>query len=64
HPSLAVPMPDGTVVVNDDFRARVVVIDPTTMRIVWQYGRTGSPGRGLNQLSDPDGVDPLPAAGL
>ncbi len=64
HPSLAVPMPDGTVVVNDDFRARVVVIDPKTMRIVWQYGRTGIPGRGPNQLSDPDGVDPLPAAGL
>ena len=64
HPSLAVPMPDGTVVVNDDFRARVVVIDPKTMRIVWQYGRTGVPGRGPNQLSDPDGVDPLPATGL
>ena len=64
HPSLAVPLPDGTVVVNDDFRARVVVIDPKTMRIVWQYGRTGLPGRGPNQLSDPDGVDPLPATGL
>jgi len=64
HPSLAVPMPDGTVVVNDDLRARVVVIDPKTMRIVWQYGRTGVPGRGPNQLSDPDGVDPLPATGL
>jgi outer membrane protein assembly factor BamB len=64
HPSLAVPLPDGTVVVNDDFRARVVVIDPKTMRIVWQYGRTGLPGRGPNQLSDPDGVDPLPASGL
>lgn len=64
HPSLAVPMSDGTVVVNDDFRARVVVIDPRTMRIVWQYGRTGVPGSGLNRLSDPDGVDPLPATGL
>jgi outer membrane protein assembly factor BamB len=62
HPSLAVPLPDGTVVVNDDFRARVVVIDPKTMRIVWQYGRTGVPGRGPGQLSDPDGVDPLPAS--
>lgn len=64
HPSLAVPMPDGTVVVNDDFRARIVVIDPTTMRIVWQYGRTGVPGNGPNRLSVPDGVDPLPATGL
>jgi outer membrane protein assembly factor BamB len=64
HPSLAVPMPDGTVVVNDDFRARIVVIDPKTMRIVWQYGRTGVPGSGPNRLSDPDGVDPLPPTGL
>ncbi|HMA47176.1 MAG TPA: PQQ-binding-like beta-propeller repeat protein, partial [Frankiaceae bacterium] len=64
HPSLAVPMPDGTVVVNDDFRARIVVIDPSTMRIVWQYGRTGVPGNGPNRLSDPDGVDPLPLTGL
>jgi outer membrane protein assembly factor BamB len=60
HPSLAVPLPDGTVVVNDDFRARVVVIDPKTNRIVWQYGRTGAPGRGPGQLSIPDGIDPLP----
>ncbi len=64
HPSLAVPMADGTVVINDDFRARVIVLDPKTMRIVWQYGRTGLPGRGPNQLADPDGVDPLPAGGL
>lgn len=64
HPSLAVPMADGTIVINDDFRARVVVLDPRTMRIVWQYGRTGVPGSGPNRLSDPDGVDPLPATGL
>ncbi len=64
HPSLAVPMPDGTIVINDDFRARVVVLDPKTMRIVWQYGRTGVAGSGPNRLSDPDGVDPLPASGL
>ena len=64
HPSLAVPMADGTIVINDDFRARVVVLDPKTMRLVWQYGRTGVPGAGPNRLSDPDGVDPLPATGL
>jgi outer membrane protein assembly factor BamB len=60
HPSLAVPLPDGTIVVNDDFRARVVVIDPRTNRIVWQYGRTGVPGHGPGQLNIPDGIDPVP----
>jgi|BarGraNGADG00212_2_1021979.scaffolds.fasta_scaffold08834_2 outer membrane protein assembly factor BamB len=60
HPSLAAPLPNGMIVVNDDFRARVVVIDPTTNTIVWQYGRTGAPGNGPGQLSVPDGVDVLP----
>jgi len=64
HPSLAVPMPDGTIVVNDDFRARVIVIDPKTMRIVWQYGRTDVPGRGPGRLFIPDGVDALPVGTL
>ena len=45
HPSLAILLPDGMIAVNDDFRHRVVVIDPTTRRIVWQYGHTDRPGR-------------------
>ena len=60
HPSLAVPLPDGTIAVNDDFRARVVVIDPRTNRIVWQYGHTGVAGRRPGYLSDPDGINPIP----
>lgn len=44
HPSLAVPLPNGLVAVNDDYNHRVVIIDPQTNRIVWQYG-TGVPGR-------------------
>lgn len=60
HPSLATPLPDGTVAINDDFRHRIVVIDPRTGRIVWQYGRTDVPGRGPGELFIPDGHEPLP----
>ncbi len=58
HPSLAAPLPNGLVAVNDDFRHRVVLIDPATNRIVWQYG-TGTSGSGAGQLSFPDGLDLL-----
>ena len=63
HPSLATPLADGTVSVNDDFRHRLLVIDPRTQRIVWQFGRTDVAGSGAHLLSDPDGHQPLPAAG-
>jgi len=61
HPSLAIPLPDGTVALNDDFRARVIVVDPSTNRIVWQYGHTDGPGRTPNHLFIPDGIDLIPA---
>ena len=60
HPSLAVPLADGTIVLNDDQRDRVVVIDPRTDRIVWQYGTTDRAGRTAGHLKIPDGVDVLP----
>jgi hypothetical protein len=61
HPSLAVMLPDGTIALNDDFRSRVVVIDPRTSRIVWQYGRTDVGGRSPGHLLTPDGIDVIPA---
>ena len=60
HPSLAVPLADGTIVLNDDFRQRVLIIDPRTNRIVWQFGRTDRSGRGLDRLNEPDGVNIVP----
>jgi outer membrane protein assembly factor BamB len=60
HPSLATPLADGTVSVNDDFRHRIVIIDPRTMRIVWQYGHTDVPGRKPGYLDLPDGHQPMP----
>ena len=59
HPSLAAPLPNGLVAVNDDYNHRVVLIDRRTKRIVWQYGRTGVPGTAAGLLSFPDGLDLL-----
>ena len=64
HPSLALPLPNGDILVNDDYNHRVIVIDPVSDRIVWQYGHTGVPGRGPGYLNDPDGVDLMPPDSL
>ena len=63
HPSLAVQLPNGLIAVNDDYRDRVVLINPKTKRIVWQYGRTDHPGTGADELKTPDGLDFLDSSG-
>jgi outer membrane protein assembly factor BamB len=63
HPSLAERLPNGFICTNDDYRHRVVIIDPRTRRIVWQYGHTDSPGRGPGRLNTPDGFDLLGPGG-
>ena len=60
HPSLADPLADGTIILNDDLRDRVILLDPRTGRILWQYGRTGTAGRGADRLHIPDGVNLIP----
>ncbi len=64
QPSLALPLPNGDILLNDDFNHRVCVVDPATKRIVWQYGHTGVAGRGPGYLNDPDGVDLVPPDSL
>ncbi|HLW17375.1 MAG TPA: hypothetical protein VKV69_08475 [Actinomycetota bacterium] len=59
HPSLAAMLPGGFICVNDDYRDRVVIIDPRTNKIVWQYGHTDRAGRAPGYLSIPDGFDLL-----
>ena len=60
HPSLALPLPNGDILVNDDYNDRVIVIDPVSNRIVWQYGHTGVAGSRPGYLNNPDGVDVTP----
>jgi hypothetical protein len=64
HPSLALPLPNGDILANDDFNDRVIVINPVTGRIVWQYGHTGVTGARPGYLNDPDGVDLVPPDSL
>jgi DNA-binding beta-propeller fold protein YncE len=63
-PSLALPLPNGDILLNDDFNHRVVVVDPRTNRVVWQYGHTGVSGQSPGYLNDPDGVDLVPPGSL
>jgi hypothetical protein len=60
HPSLALPLPNGDVICNDDRNDRVIVVDPRTNKIVWQYGFTGIPGHAPGYLRNPDGIDLAP----
>jgi hypothetical protein len=59
HPSLAEMPPNGLLCTNDDYRHRVVIIDPATNAIVWQYGTTGVKGTAPGLLNIPDGFDVL-----
>lgn len=60
HPSLALELPSGQILLNDDYNHRVIVLSRDG-RILWQYGHTGVPGRGPGYLRIPDGVDVKPA---
>jgi outer membrane protein assembly factor BamB len=60
HPSLALPLPNGDVLLNDDLNDRVIVVDPRTNTVVWQYGHTGVRGVAAGYLNIPDGVDLVP----
>ncbi|MBO0813214.1 MAG: PQQ-binding-like beta-propeller repeat protein, partial [Microlunatus sp.] len=64
HPSLALPLPNGDVVLNDDGNHRVIVVDPRTDKIVWQYGVTGVAGHRPGYLDNPDGIDLVPPNSL
>ncbi len=60
HPSLAAMLPNGMIALNDDYNHRVVVIDPHTKKIVWQYGHRGHAGVANGYLNTPDGFDFIP----
>jgi DNA-binding beta-propeller fold protein YncE len=64
QPSLALPLPNGDILANDDKNDRVIVVDPHTNKIMWQYGHTRVLGAGEGFLSNPDGVDLAPPHSL
>ena len=57
QPSLVERLPSGVFMVNDDYRDRMVAIDPTTQALVWQYGIADHPGTTSGMLNTPDGFD-------
>ena len=57
YPSDAFPTADGQVIVADDLRERVVVIDRKTKDLIWQYGVTDRKGYAPGYLNYPDGSD-------
>jgi hypothetical protein len=59
HPSLSEVLPGGFICTNDDYRHRVVIIDPRTKQIVWKYGHTDRKGTRPGYLNIPDGFDLL-----
>ncbi|HEU5001242.1 MAG TPA: hypothetical protein VFW71_00490 [Actinomycetota bacterium] len=59
HPSLAELLPSGVYLINDDYRHRMVAIDPATGALVWQYGTNDQAGMAPGQLNTPDGFDLL-----
>lgn len=57
HPSIAIGLPNGFVGISDDYGDRVLIVDPSTNAIKWQYGVKNSPGRTAGHLYVPDGLD-------
>ena len=62
HPSLATMLPNGDVLVGDDYNDRIVIIDRASKRIVWQYGQKGVAGTQPGLLNIPDGFDYIPVS--
>ena len=56
HTSIAIPLAVNRVAICDDFNNRVVVVDPTTSTVVWQWR-----GSGADTLLHPDGIDYRPS---
>jgi outer membrane protein assembly factor BamB len=56
HPSIAIPLASNRIAICDDFNNRIVIVDPTTSTIVWQWS-----GNAAYRLLRPDGLDYRPS---
>ncbi|NMM35079.1 MAG: hypothetical protein HHJ13_13985, partial [Phycicoccus sp.] len=59
-PSLALPLPNGDFLVDDKANHRIIVVDPRTNFVMWQYGHTHVAGSGPGYLDNPTGLDVYP----
>jgi DNA-binding beta-propeller fold protein YncE len=60
---LARVLADGDVLVVDSGNDRVIVLDPKTDAIVWQYGHTGIAGTRPGYLDEPLSATLVPLGG-
>jgi outer membrane protein assembly factor BamB len=63
-PSLALPLSKGEFMVSDSGNHRVIVLDPVTKAVLWQYGQTQAAGAGPGSLNNPVGLDLYPPNSL
>jgi len=49
-PDKAFQIKDGGILINDGNNRRVIIVDPQTNEIVWQFGKTGAMGTGEGLL--------------
>ncbi|HEV3191761.1 MAG TPA: hypothetical protein VGY54_14725, partial [Polyangiaceae bacterium] len=52
-PVQATYLPSQAVLITDQANSRIIEVSVKTKKIVWQYGMTGTPGMGPNQLNNP-----------
>jgi outer membrane protein assembly factor BamB len=60
RPSLVLALPNGDFIVSDKVNNRLIVVDPRTNAVVWQYGHTKVPGSTPGFLNNPTGMDMYP----
>jgi len=58
-PVQATYLPSHAVLITDQGNSRIIEISVKTRKIVWQYGMTGTPGIGPNQLNNPNAAELL-----
>ena len=63
RPSLVELLPSGAYLLNDDYRDRLVAVDPATGAVVWRYGETEVAGTSAGLLNTPDGFDVIQSNG-
>lgn len=64
EPSMALPLPGGNFMVCDRANHRVIVVNPTSHSVVWQYGQLQVAGAGAGYLNNPAGLDLYPPNSL
>lgn len=64
NPSMVIGMPNGDVIISDKGDNRLIVVDPRTNKVMWQYGHVKVAGSTPGFLNGPTGVDLYPPNAL